>query len=447
MKTFYNILLIFLIGFFSSSFLFMMSPIDYSNTIVIDEPIQKNTLNLTYEGENNLINPKNIVIEHKSDIEIELSGLAKNIFTANVYSGDELVLSNIVDLENSAISISDNKYVINSNNPLRTTLDISQDKLGLKDGKYKIVLSSNIISDESAKNIEIFISYETNFTYHEAQNKAPKETMGLTVYFTDSDANILIPVTRYVVKELSLNKQVIHELQTGPVNPSLKKTIDELNYCIYKDNTVIIDLPADNQFYNAGSTAGVMSYNSFIKSMFAINKYLAVDNVIFTVDKHTVEDYFHGISIKEPVTRSLNPIAYLGYKVDERMYLVEHEILDIDNNADIKTKALQLFEYYKAKLPSYARSPIPKDLAINNVIQDGDNLTLDFNDAFLTAFDNDQHKRKLMIDSLIYTFTSFEEINTINITVNGNPIENFIEGKDITGILKAPRFINPEKVE
>ncbi len=132
MKTLYNIALIFLIGFFSSTFLFVLSPINYKDTIVIEEPEEKNKLTISLEGENTLTNPKNIVIQHLSNLEMEISNLPKDVFTADVYRGDELVKSNITNLENTTISIKDSSYVINADNPLKTTLDISQEKLDLK---------------------------------------------------------------------------------------------------------------------------------------------------------------------------------------------------------------------------------------------------------------------------------------------------------------------------
>ncbi len=448
MKTLYNIALIFLIGFFSSTFLFVLSPINYKDTIVIEEPEEKNKLTISLEGENTLTNPKNIVIQHLSNLEMEISNLPKDVFTADVYRGDELVKSNITNLENTTISIKDSSYVINADNPLKTTLDISQEKLDLKDGKYKIVLKSNIISESNLNSVDVFVEYDSGFNYYEATNTVPnRELMGLTLYFSDSEANVLIPVSRFVVKEMSLNKQVIHELQKGPVNTSLNKTIDEVNYCIYKDNTILIDLAAGNEFYNSGSAAGTMAYNSFVKSMFSINKYLQVDKIKFTVDKRASEDYFHGMSVKEPVVRSNNPILYFGYKVDDRVYLYEHEVLDIDVNANIKTISEQMIEYYKSKLPTNAKSPIPNDLALKNATMENGTLVLDFNEVFKTAFDGDQAKRKFMIDSLVYSFTSINGVKSVRFTADGNPVENFIDGKDITGALTAPSFINPEVVQ
>lgn len=446
MKAFYSIVLIFLIGFFSSTFMFVLSPIDYKDSIVIEEPEEKINISLAIEGEDNLVNPKNIVVKHISDKEMPLASLPKNVFTVNIYNNNELVASDLTNLENTTISFSDEEYIIDNNNPLKTTLDISQEKLNLKDGNYTIVFKSNIIGEEENNSIKVNVSYESNFTYYEAQNSAPSGTMGLKIYFPDKDLKTLIPVTRYVVKTLSLNRQVINELQLGPVDNELTKSVDIVNYCVYKNNYVYIDLPTDNEFYNQNSTIGKLSFDSFINSIFAMNKYLAVDALRFTIDNYPGTEYFSGIDISQHIFKNTNPIIYLGYKTEDRVYLIENEITDIDMNTDIQTITKEIMEYYSSKLPINTKSPLPDDVKLESVLLENKNLILNFNDKFLTAFDDNEDKRKMMIDSLVYTFTSIPNVNTITIRVNDNVVEGFIDGKDITGAMTAPAFINPESV-
>lgn len=452
MKTLYNLFLIFLIGFFSSSFLFTLSPIDYKNTIVIDEEQpakEKAVLSLSLDSENTYINPDNIVISHLTNLEIELRKLPKDIVTADVYRGNELIKSNITNLEDTSISINDSSYIISPTTPLKTTINISQEKLGLSDGKYRIVLKSSIIENAEKNSVEVFIEYDTGFTYYEASSTVPiKGSTGLVLYFADKELNTLIPVSRFSTQNLSVNKQVIYELQQGPKSQSLSKTIDAVNQCYYResDRTIFIDLPADNTFYNTGSAAGTAAYNSFVKSMFYLSRYYKLDYVKFTVDRKNVNSYFHELSINDVITQSKNPILYYGYKVEQRLYLIEHELSNFDMNADIKTKSQKLIELYKTEQPDYSKNPIPSDLILNDAKLEKDTLSLDFNDTLITAFDGDQNKRKFMIDALVYSFTSIDGVKNVKFTVNGNPIENFIEGKDMKKAIVRPLYINPEDI-
>lgn len=451
MKTLYNIFLIFLIGFFSSSFLFTLSPIDYKNTIVIDEePVKKKAvLSLSLEGENTYTNPDNIVISHLTNLEVELRKLPKNIITADVYRGDELIKSNISNLEDTSISINDSSYIISPTTPLQTTINISQEKLGLSDGKYRIVLKSSIIENAEKSSIEVFIEYDTGFTYYEAINTVPiKGSTGLVLYFADKEINTMIPVSRFSTQNLSVNKQVIYELQQGPKSPLLSKTIDAVNQCFYRENdkSIFIDLPADNAFYNNGSAAGTTAYNSFVKSMFYLSRYYKLDYVKFTVDRKTVDTYFHGLSINDSIIKSKNPVLYYGFKVEQRLYLIEQELFNFDMNADIKTKSQKILELYKSEQPLNSKNPLPNDLILNNASLDKDILNLDFNEILITAYDGDQNRNKFMIDALVYSFTSIDGVKSVKFTVNGNPIENFIEGKDMKKPIVRPLFINPEDV-
>lgn len=451
MKTLYNIFLIFLIGFFSSSFLFTLSPIDYKNTIVIDEEPtkEKAVLSLSLEGEKTYTNPDNIVLSHLTTQEIELRKLPKDIITADVYRGDELIKSNITNLESTSISINDSSYIISPTTPLKTTINISQEKLGLSDGKYRVVLKSSIIENTEKNSVEVFIEYDTGFTYYEAKNTVPiKGATGLILYFADKELNTLIPVSRFSTQNLSVNKQVIYELQQGPKSQMLSKTIDAVNQCYYResDRTIFIDLPADNKFYNTGSAVGSAAYNSFIKSMFYLSRYYKLDYIKFTVDRKTVDTYFHELSINDKIIKSKNPILYYGFKVEQRLYLIEHELLNFDMNADIKTKSQNLLELYKSEQPDNSKNPIPSGLILNDAKLDKDSLSLDFNDTLITAFDGDQNKKKFMIDALVYSFTSIDGVKSVKFTVNGNPIENFIEGKNMKKEIFRPLFINPEDV-
>lgn len=451
MKTLYNVILIFLIGFFSSSFLFTLSPIDYKNTIVIDEEPAKNKaqISLSLDGENTFTNPDNIVISHLTNLEIEFKKLPKNIVTADIYRGNELIKSNVTNLEDNSISIDDSSYIISPTTPLKTTINISQEKLGLGDGNYKIILKSSIIENTEKNSVEVFIEYDTGFTYYEATNAVPiKGSTGLVLYFADKELNTLIPVSRFSTQNLSVNKQVIYELQQGPKSNSLSKTIDVVNQCYYResDRTIFIDLPTDNTFYNTGSAAGTTAYNSFVKSMFYLSRYYKLDFIKFTVDRKTPETYFHELSIKDNIVKAKNPTLYYGYKVEQRLYLIEHELTNFDLNADIKTKSQKILELYKGELPVNAKRPIPSDLALNDAKLDNDSLILDFNETLIKAFDGDQNKRKFMIDALVYSFTSIDGVKSVKFTVDGNPIENFIDGKDMKKAIARPLYINPEDV-
>lgn len=444
MKAFFHIILIFLIGFFSSTFLFVLSPIDYEDSIVIEEPKNKPTLKLSVDIAGTLENPTNIIIKHTSDKEMKLASVPSNIFKATIYKDNELVNNEITNLGETTITFDNSEVSIDSDNPLSTNINISQEKLNIKDGHYKIVLTSSLIQDSKLNSIELDVLYDTGFTYFSAHNNNVKDHIGLTIYYPDIDKKAIIPVTRFVIKELSMNKQVMNELQQTPADTNLINLVGNVNYCIYKDNKVFIDLPYEDIYKS--QIDGKLVYESINKSFFDMDKYLALDNISYTVNKAKPDSFFGGIDIKNDVIRTETPKIYLGYKVDKRMYLIDVDIKDLDLNSDIQTISNVIMDSYANVSEDYY-SPISKDIKLLNVTQNGDNLVLDFSKDIINSYDNDQNRRKFLLDALVYTYTSIPGINSISIQAENEPITNFIEGVDITGKLTAPRFINPEAVE
>lgn len=444
MKAYYNLLLIFLIGLFSSTYIFSLSPVDYRDSILNKPEEIKPAITLAIDGGNtNLTNPDSIVVMHTSDIEMVLNNVSDEIFVADIYKNGELIKEHVTGLEYVSIMSPDATIVINKDNPMRTTLDISQSKLNLADGKYTIVLSSNIIGNDKYALLTLNVTYDSKQKYIKAETQAPVGTRGITLYFADKNANTLIPVTRYVTSDLYLSKLVAEELKKGPMNSNMSATTGPFNYSVIESNVVYIDLPSTYTAYNEGSTGGSMAYNSFINSLFALNNHTYIYGVKFSVDRKTVAEYFHGIDVSHIITKDTTPIVYLGMKTDERTYLFENKAVSVDKTMPVEDIAKDLFKSYNTNIPSYAYSPVPSSVGLNSAVLVGKTLKLDFNDSFLTAH-NSVDLRNMMIDSLIYTFTSIEGVDNITITVNGVAVTDFIADRDITGILTPAPYINPE---
>ena len=139
MRSFSNIIIIALIGLFSSTYLFNLSPVDYRGTIDIETPKDTSTLSLETK-EDYLLNPESVTINHISTNEEIVKSTSDSIFTLDVYQGDTLVKEGLNGLELVSPSV-DMTISVNEDNPIVTTLNISQKKLGLTDGAYKFILT------------------------------------------------------------------------------------------------------------------------------------------------------------------------------------------------------------------------------------------------------------------------------------------------------------------
>lgn len=448
MKVFSNIIKLALIGLLSSTYLLTLSPIDYRDSIEIQTPINTSTLRLKIENAKDLINPESVVITHTSENDEVLKNAAKNIFKASIYENDKLVLGDVNNLELVNLS-SDSTLTINKDNPLLTTIDISQKKLGLADGTYKIVLQSNLISDANYSSVSIDVTYDSGGIYIPAMTDAPKGTKGLTLYFTTENADTLIPVTRFLVEDKSITRMTIEQLQNGPINPDMKTVVGDVTNCTYNNGNVVIDVPSSYIQYNEGSTGGILSYNTFVKSIFSVRKYWPIHSLSFTVDRKHVDTYFHGIDTAKPILFADNSyLIYLSYKINDRYYLFDSQVdassAGITENDATEIKAQKLYDaYFDTQLP-YGRNPIPNGVELQSAKLEGNNLVLDFNDNFLKSYEGKDDLKMMMIESLIYSFTTIPNIDGIKITTNGKPLTNFVKDRDLSGFLTTPKFINPE---
>nr|WP_312577827.1 GerMN domain-containing protein [Sedimentibacter sp.] len=453
MRVLFNLVLIGLIGLLSSTYSLKLSPIDYKGSIEIEEPKDTSTLNLNIENKNKvLLNPESVVITHTSQKEEVIKNYTNNIFTTSIYQNNKLLRENINDLELVSLAPSDNTFTISNENPMITTIDISQKKLGLDDGTYKITFTSNLISNPEKASISINVTYDTGGTYTSALNTALPGTKGLTLYFTTENTDVLIPVTRFVVEDKSLTRMAIEQLQNGPLSTNMKTVIGDVSNCTYNNGNVVIDLPSSYAQYNNSSAEGMLSYEAFTKSIFAVDRYWPIYSVSFTVDRKETATYFNGVNKLNNLPNEENTYSiYMAYKINDKFYLFDSKIdlekYGIADSDTLETKAQKLFNLYSDANLSYGRSPVPANVELQKVSAEGSTLVLDFNSEFLNSYKGKDDLKSMMIESLMYTFTTLPSIDNIKITVNNEPLTNFINNKDLSGILNPPEFINPETIQ
>lgn len=449
MKAFINIIIVGLIGLCSSTYLFNLSPIDYKGTIEIETPVEESTLSLETE-EYKMLNPESITINHTSSKEEVIKIVTDSIFNVDIYMNNQLIKSNIKNLELISPSI-DTTISASKDNPIITALNISQKKLGLEDGIYEFKFNSNLIADESKSTVSVTVTYDTAGSYYPAVNAAPAGTKGLTLYFAAENADILIPVTRFVVEDKSITRMAIEQLQNGPLNNGLKSVIKNVTNTTYNNGNVVIDIPSSYEGYNSEGTEGLLSYNAFVKTIFAVERYWPIYSVTFTVDRSRIETYFHGINAVNQVQNNMNNyLLFMAHKADGRYYLfdyrLEPEQIGMSESDTAEIKAAKIFDSYSNTDLDYGISPVPKTVALNSASLQGRTLILDFNENLLNAYKGKNDLRHMMIESFIYTFTSIPGVDSIKITAGGEAVTGFIEGTDISNVLYPPEFINPEAV-
>ena len=145
----------------------------------------------------------------------------------------------------------------------------------------------------------------------------------------------------------------------------------------------------------------------------------------------------------EYITDLANSSIYL---LDENNYLVktkvlldedtlEDNILSIINNLTISSNS---------KFPDRLRAIIPKNTKLNDIIIEDDLITLDFS---LELLDIDEELSHKLIESIVYSITELDDINRVNITIEGNLLKTYPNStKKITMPLTRDIGINNEYV-
>jgi len=451
MRAFFNVVIIGLIGLLSSTYLFNLSPVDYKGTIEIETPADESTLALEVE-EGKILNPESITIRHTASKEEVIKIISNSIFNVDIYKDNKLVKSNINNLEPDSPSI-DATISVDEDNPITTVLDITQKNLGLEDGVYKFVFNSTLIKDKDSSSVSVTVTYDTAGNYYPAVNTAPAGTKGLTLYFPTKNADTLIPVTRFVVEDKSITRMAIEQLQNGPLSNGLISVIKNVTNTTYNNGNVVIDIPSSYDGYNSGSTGGLLAYNSFVRTIFAVDRYWPIHSVTFTVDRKNVDTYFHGMSseaINFLPNAERNYLLYMAHKADDRYYLFEYQLypeqIGIAENDTIEMKTRKIFDAYSNTDITYGISPVPEIVVLNNVSLQGRTLILDFNKELLNVYKDKNELRHMMVESFMYTFTTIPGVDSIKITAGGEEINDFIDDMDTTKVLYPLEFINPESV-
>ena len=123
----------------------------------------------------------------------------------------------------------------------------------------------------------------------------------------------------------------------------------------------------------------------------------------------------------EYITDLANSSIYL---LDENNYLVKTKVLLDSEKTEDKIKSIinNLTISSNTKFPDKLKGLISKDTELKSVTIENDLVSLDFTKEFMDVKEEDSLK---LIESLVYSITELENINKINISIEGNNLETY----------------------
>lgn len=109
------------------------------------------------------------------------------------------------------------------------------------------------------------------------------------------------------------------------------------------------------------------------------------------------------------------------YLLSNNNYLVETNVYI--NSDKLEDKINKIIEYLKInnnKIPKGLNGYLTKDIKINNINLEDNNLKINFSKEFLNIKD-----KELVIEGLVYSLLNLDEINSIEALVENNYLENY----------------------
>lgn len=358
-----------------------------------------------------------------------------NSFDFTIYNNSDIKLSKKIKDLNYLTEISTNRSL----SIYKVSLDLTS--LKLPNGYYNITIQP---TSDFKKTLKYDYTLLKNKTYIGSNNQLPENKLYAKIYLPDRDFLRLVPINRPIENTEALIRATINQLLIPAKEKyGLNTTVaaPRTPNIFISQGVATLDLnPSEIEEFDQGSAAATFALNSLIKTM---SHFKIVDEIKFNVVNPQKEAYFHGTDLSEPFKVSGLPKAFVGLEsATEYMYLYPLEISEEKLTGKINTlfntlqTATHETEATKNLFPT-----LPSEVKLLNYRFNGRNLELDLSEDFLTAFNDKPEYQKLMYDSLLYSFTSIEGIETLSILVKGKKITTEVY-PNISEPTKPNKYIN-----
>jgi hypothetical protein len=314
--------------------------------------------------------------------------------------------------------------------------------LDISSNQYSVTINSS--DNRVTESINFKFRYLKDNEYVGSSNIPPNNSLFAKVYYPDEEFLRLVPVHEILDDGTNFIRRSIDELLTpadekyGLATAAAAPNVDN----IYISNgTARMDLLSSEILdFNQGSAASQFALNSIINT---ISEFEIVNDVKFFVDNSDQGDYFHGTDLTEPFKVNDLPKAYVGLETSKKtMFLFP---IDIETEG-LNNMVLDILSTLRTGtsngITDHNLIPtLPDEVKVNNYVFDGTNIELYLSGDFLTVYGDSENYQRIMYESILYSLTSIEGINTVSILVDESPVEDFL-GINISERQRPNKFIN-----
>jgi spore germination protein GerM len=295
----------------------------------------------------------------------------------------------------------------------------------------------------------------TTIVYKPAEDTRPTGTTRMTLYFADADIMFLVPVTRTVSLTPSPIRETLNELFRGPATGSgliapFTSDLTLRDLALRADGTLRVDLPQQVVQASAGwgSSMSVSTLESILRT---VGEYSAVKAVQFLVGGKVVETLFHGLEAAQPMEAPKSTsgpghlTVYYVLFAGSRAYLIPDQVqVAGTGTASLIKQAVEQLKVGKTVGDYHLYPTLPSNVTVLGVDLSGKTAYLNLSSEFGDVLALDPARQSLLIDSLVYTVTSFPEVEQVQILVEGKTVQQTMGHRNIGAPLKRPPWINPE---
>ena len=356
-----------------------------------------------------------------------------NPITISLYSDDFIMDYNISEID------------ISQKDDVQIEFDLLQEFCNIPNGDYQLKISINIEDVESPITSPMIpLNFSREFTYIKGSKNITKGQSALTLYFPDNNIQSLTPITRFIPYTQGILRNTVIHLAKGPspeLGLAIGPPIPDIKKLNLKNGILSLYLPGNIGIYDEYSASARIAVDSLVNSLTAVE---GVKGLQFYFDNKIISDSFHGIAMNEPIYSSDTPKAYVALISDtQRAFLTPKSM-------DMGTPSIEeVFETLKYNTPliqyNYTLQPtIPKEVVLLDYTIEGNTLQLQLSEDFLKVYKDNPDKRNLMVDSIIHTFASLDDIDSVLFKVSNysSPIP---KGILLNEVLFPSPYINVEK--
>lgn len=268
----------------------------------------------------------------------------------------------------------------------------------------------------------------------------------VVVYFATPDEQNLVPVTLSIKPTNEAARIAVEKLLAGPENDFSLPTVPEgtkLKDLYLYGSTAYVDLTEE-----VLNTSEDMAEKTVSALVFTLTEFPSVRDVKILIDSQE-QEMIAAVDISQPIKRP-EVINYYGQEPPgdnlARVYFADSNaiyLVPVTFEVDGENPPLFALEKLVAGPPedSGLISTIWQGAKINNLTVNDRLAVVDFS-AEVLGYGGGSAAETMLVNSVLCTLTQFSDIDGVQFLIDGEKIEYFPEGTDVSSPLSAPGRIN-----